>query len=220
MNSGKGNKSEERLVNNNVICYEAVPTLYKLWNPVIASSSKRSPFTDYDTHLDLFDYISALDNLLKQLILSINRLKTYSDSEPSNITMEFVSYYTYNFFVRIKTALDIVALILNLVFCLGLRNFCCEIEGEKFQKRILKLCGKDSMLPKLLSTINDNWFNDYVKLRNQFVHRAGIKFIINGMGGYPIHIILPLPDRAFTKTDTHMEDPLKTLNHCVMMILY
>ncbi len=145
--------------------------------------------------MSLLRYVQSLKNTCQQTLYSIERLNDYSKSEASNITEFYVQHYLYDFWGRVKTSTDIVALIINLVYELKLPDRDCSLENGQFSARLRSTYPNNAAIDKMAKDIDRtrNWLSQFDKLRDIMVHKSGFEYSLVGGQKFPIHIKIAWP---------------------------
>ena len=112
-----------------------MPSFNKVQNNIIQVSMRH--------HADhpvarLFKYIDFLDVTSQQALYSLERLRRFSITEASNVSEFYVSHYLYDFLARVKTVTDLLALIINYVFKMGLPEKDCSLEKGKLCNMLIQ----------------------------------------------------------------------------------
>jgi hypothetical protein len=188
-----------------------LPRLRDVWNPLF--KAKRA----YHRHSSdkvpmIHKYFLSFDTTCQQALYAAGRL-TYFDTrepEPSDVPSEFyVATYLSTFIGRIKTATDILALIIRHVYDLPLRDNACSLENGKLVGALRKNASLDtSNLSRVVDTLRTEWLIAFDELRDHVIHRAGLQFI--GVGEvHRIHISLSLPNDLLREVQFLFSHPTK-----------
>ncbi len=172
-----------------------ITSFSKIWNMTIVASGKYG--SDHRA-TNLFKYVYSLSASLEQILHSLQCLHKFSTVEASNIFEFYVSFYLYDFLVRVKTVTDLLALTVNFVFKLGLRRKTCSLEKGPLCSRLTEAsksqdCTNNEMqqLSSRLDKARSSWLISFTELRDLVIHRAAIRFILMGVpdvGESRIHI--------------------------------
>jgi len=117
-----------------------IPSFKKVWNDVLTAGT--SCTADHPLAV-LYQYINSLDSTCQQCLYSLEQLRFFSTQEASNVFEFYVSHYIYDFFSRVKTTTDLLALIINHVFEFGLYEKECRLERGKLAAAINERCRID-----------------------------------------------------------------------------
>jgi hypothetical protein len=199
-----------RTAHNDIVLFNSV------WNLVIESAFPLSPWSLHPLN-QLQKYIHSFRETCTQLILSLNNLENYSSKESSNDSEFYVRNYFYDFVSRLKTATDLIALIINQVYCLEVENKKCSLEAGPLTGRLKELRSSELSaieLAILIDKARQSWLKIFDELRDLVVHRQGIEFMGAGDHKHPIHIFMPLPvDFPFNQPFSYdQENPLPSLS--------
>lgn len=158
-------------------------------------------------------YLISFQYACQQALYAICCLKEYSDHENSNITEFFVAYYLDDFIIRVKTATDLLALIINQQYGLLLNDKKCSLENGEFCGNLRKSKINSRVVQSLateIDRIRNGWLETFDKLRDLVIHQAGLTFVSVGGVDYPIHILLPIPNDMLNQPIPYFpDDPLK-----------
>lgn len=172
--------------------FDEIPSFKEIHNPAFM----RIGLHNSDILENLIGYIKSLEITCEQGLYAIERLRNFSSHESSNITEFYVAHYLNDFIVRVKTGTDLLALIINNIYKLGLYDKQCSLENDLFVKKIrekMPNSPKAEQIAKEIDKIRTTWLSVFDDLRDLAVHRAGFEFISVTETGYPIHIYLRLP---------------------------
>jgi hypothetical protein len=160
-------------------CKESLPVLHELWNEVV----RMTGFLP-DDHV-----VGELRRLLRSSILlsqhaiySLTCVTRYSRSEASNTYEDYVQYYIYDFFGRIKSSSDILGLLVNHIYQLGIDEPNCALERGRLVS-CLDTHEANKELAALINRARNEWLLSFYEMRNLVVHRSGIRFVIGVLNG-------------------------------------
>lgn len=189
-----------------------IPSLGLIWNPLVEASMGISPWDDHPI-TKLLRYVSSLTNVCEQILYAQERLQIFSTIEASNIFEFYVAHYLYDIMARVKTTTDLLALIINHVFKLGLKDKVCSLENGAFSGKIGSSIPGDQHRERLATKIDkvrNSWLETFDKLRDLVVHQAGIQLMGAGGMEHAIHIGIPLP-KSIPRNAPFAYDPQKPL---------
>lgn len=142
----------------------------------------------------LCDYLTALENTCLQAIYSLSQLTYFCEEEDSASTVGnftfYVQYYFYDFLAKVKTATDILGLMIKLIFELNLQNERCGLNNGDLATHLRnKPSSKDAneKIAKELDRVRNNWAQSFYDLRNAVVHRAGFPIISKSSDDFNPH---------------------------------
>src|SRR5215211_6230325 len=106
-----------------------IPSLMRIRSDTDLAEHSRHP-VDHPIS-QLCDYLTALENTCLQAIYSISQLTNFCQEDESagtilNFTF-YVQYYFYDFLAKVKTATDILGLMIKLNFELDIQNERCGL---------------------------------------------------------------------------------------------
>lgn len=127
-------------------------------------------------------YLLALDDVCQQALYALERLPLFTSREECSNPWELrVKYYLYDLLSRVKTATDLVALMLNELFELGLSPEECSLEKGKVAGGLTSFSDEDSGIGAAarevgatLDRARDDWIRAFYELRNLVIHRNGL----------------------------------------------
>ena len=159
-----------------------IPSLMRIRSDTDLAEHSRHP-VDHPIS-QLCDYLTALENTCLQAIYSISQLTNFCQEDESagtilNFTF-YVQYYFYDFLAKVKTATDILGLMIKLNFELDIQNERCGLNyGDLATHLRNKPFNKNDTekLAKELDRVRNNWSQPFYNLRNAVVHRAGFPII-------------------------------------------
>lgn len=155
--------------------------------------------------------MQSLQNTCQQALYSVERLELFCNQETSNTFAFYVTHHIYDFLARVETATDLLALIINHIFELGLPDKKCNLEDGSFVGKLRASKPNDQHVERLardLDRTRNNWLAPFYELRNVVIHQAGIECVlVGGTGIHPsrIHIRVPI----FSSISPIRIDPLK-----------
>lgn len=177
--------------------YTDIPSFGEIWNYVVESTG---PYHSADHPLTrLFKYMQSLQDTCQQALYSVERLDLFCNQEASNVFEFYVAHYVYDFLARVKTATDLLALMINHVFELDLSDEDCSLEKGKIAGVLRKSDPGDQHreeLAKKLDRALNNWVSPFYGLRNVVIHQAGLNFILASptrFSQHRIHIFFAIP---------------------------
>lgn len=158
-----------------------MPSLNATLLRVIPPSSGLPPFGE-SPYANFLRYLLALDDVCQQALYALERLPLFTSREEwSNPWELYVKYYLCDLLSRVKTATDLVALILNVVFELGLPLEKCSLEKGKVAGGLTSFPNEDSGIGAAarevgatLDRARDDWIKAFYELRNLVIHRNGL----------------------------------------------
>ena len=160
-------------------CKESLPVLHEIWNDLCT----RCGFLPDDHVLSELRRLIRSSILLGQhAIYSSLCVARYSKTEASNTYEDYVQYYIYNFIGRVKSSSDILALIVNHVYELGIVEVECALERGPIVGH-LDSDGANRDLAALINRARQQWLLPFYDMRNIVVHRSGLRFVVGNVGG-------------------------------------
>ncbi len=159
-----------------------VPDFIAAWNCVVGNSQPWQVHPNTNPVARLMGYMRSLMEVSQQALYSTDMIKKFNDKDRSNITNWYVSFYFYNFIVRVKTATDLLALIIRHIFCIDntkLKDEQCSLH----KNNIIGILRNDNPtlqqknLAKILENARKDWIKDFYPLRNLVIHQPGLLFI-------------------------------------------
>jgi len=171
---------------------EELPIIKYSWNLAVEGTFNLPPWSNHPRQV-LYNYLNAFRNTCAQMQWSIIQLKDYSNCESSNVTEFFVSHYFYDFVVRLKTATDLLALIINHVYSIGLDPTKCSLDKGALSTSLRqnKSFATGSELAKIIDQTREKWLKLFDQVRDLIIHDQGVKFLVVGGKEHPIHIFIP-----------------------------
>lgn len=158
-----------------------IPSLNAARLRVMPPSSGLSPFGE-SPYADLWRHLGALDDVLQQALYALERMPLFTCREWSNPWELYVKYYLCDLLSRVKTATDLVALVLNVVFQLDLPPEECSLEKGKVAGRLTTFPDQDSGIGAAarevgttLDRARDDWIKPFYQFRNLVIHRNGLR---------------------------------------------
>jgi len=136
-----------------------------------------SPLMDHPI-IQLRAYVHSAHNSCWQVLYSVERLEALSawissslSSGGSSINF-FVSYYFSGFISNVKTATDILALMINHIFELGIEHERCALDKGVVANRLLSRWSSNrsssqhiGQLSRGLEQARNDWIRDFYRLR-------------------------------------------------------
>lgn len=179
--------------------YTDIPSFGKIWNYVVESREPRHS-ADHPVTL-LVKYMQSLQNTCQQALYSVERLDLFCNQETSNVFEFYVAHYIYDFLARVKTATDLLVLMIRHVFELGnlLEDEACSLEKGKVSGALRRSDPSDQCreeLARKLDRARNNWVSSFYDLRNVVIHKAGLNFVMTGptrFSQHRIHIFFAIP---------------------------
>jgi len=169
-----------------------IPSLMKIRSDTALAEGARHP-VDHPIS-QLCDYLNALENTCLQAIYSIDQLTNSCEEKESASTIGnfafYVQYYFYDFLTKVKTATDILGLMINLIFELNVQNERCGLNNGDLATHLRNKTSnnKDNeKVAKELDRILNNWSQSFYHLRNAVVHRAGFPIISKSSDDFNPH---------------------------------
>jgi hypothetical protein len=195
--------------------FSDISSFHDIWNPAIESMLGISPF-DPNRSNYLGVYVKSLNSTFEQGLYALSCLEGYSKSEPSNITVFFVSHYFIDFMIRVKTGTDLIALIIRNIYDLNIEDKQCSLENGALVSRLRYLDRSNDTVDRLsreIDRIRTKWLNGFDILRDIAIHQAGFEYTIVGGSDFPVHLSLPLPTEFLRNQPISYNpmDPLETL---------
>lgn len=171
--------------------YTDIPSFGRIWNAVVEACG---PSADYHPVARLVKYLKSFAETGQQALYSMERLQLFSTKEASNVFEFYVAHYLYDFLTRIKTATDLLALMINYIFDLGIHEKECSLEKGALSSALRNKVPCTQEMKKLgwrLDEARNDWLLAFYELRNLIIHRAGLRFIAMGVsdaGQSRIHV--------------------------------
>lgn len=194
--------------------FEELPLIKDSWNLTVEATFNLAPWSNHPKLL-LYNYLNSFKNTCAQMQWSIIQLKNYSNGESSNVTEFFVSHYFYDFVVRLKTATDLLALIINHVYSIGLDPTNCSLDKGALSTRLRQnnSFASGSKLAKIIDQTRENWLRLFDQIRDLLIHDQGVKFLVVGGKEHPIHIFIPFQGNIVGEVTVEVDpsNPLKSL---------
>jgi hypothetical protein len=177
-----------------------IPPLGELWNPTIESNRHINPVSKAYLY-SLNKYIISLQVACEQGLYAIDCLKGFSSHESSNITEFYVAYYLYDFITRVKTGTDLLALIINSLYHLDMREKQCSLENGTLSSRLRNktIIKKVEKLAREIDRARTGWLGTFDILRDFAIHRLEFTLVLVGNLEFPVHIQIPIPFSMFNK---------------------
>jgi hypothetical protein len=169
--------------------YAHVPSFVPIWNDLALNEFARYP---RNHPIDaLCRYIDALQNACLQAAFAISRTKYFCIEEDDVSTIGnfsfYIQYYLYDLLTKVKTATDILALMIKHIFELNrLDKKYCALESGRICGALRENGGnqlKQDLARKLDRKRND-WIEPFYHLRNEVVHKTGLEFSSVGPNPY------------------------------------
>jgi hypothetical protein len=132
----------------------------------------------------LWAHLWSLNDVCQQAAFALERL-TVSVSQGLESPFDLqAKYYLWGFLSRVKTATDLVALILNVVFDLGLAEEACSLEKGKVCGALRMCTGENDphslsacQVAVTLDRARNDWVEPFYQLRNLVIHRNGLELL-------------------------------------------
>jgi hypothetical protein len=157
-----------------------IPSFVKTWNHVLENQEPQhvSPLHPI---AQLVEYLQALTDACQQALYAIERITLYCDKENSNTFGFFVSHYVYDFFSRIKSATDLLALMIRHIYEISnteLKDEACALEKGLVASILRKSAIADPTRESLAKKLDKarNWVKPLYDLRNVIIHKPGLDF--------------------------------------------
>jgi coenzyme F420-reducing hydrogenase delta subunit len=191
------------------ILFEDCPTLFKVTKEINLFLIN----TEIDAGLSLLDigndpylsidwiiarlnsYFYSLKETCKQIIYCVERVILFSKWSSFPATSGegafHIHHYVFDFFARVKAATDLIALMVNHAFELGLRFEDCSLERGKVSNT-LRSKHEEAEIQDLaadLDRVRNEWVSSLYDMRNLLIHRGALYFassIITGSHKYSI----------------------------------
>ena len=158
-----------------------IPSLNAAKWQVIPSSGGLPPFGE-SPYAQFLRYLLALDDVCQQTVYAMQRLQLFTHREWSSPWELYVKYYLCDFLSRIKTATDLLALALNVVFDLGRRDEECSLEKGYIAGALTAFTddgtASSTAARGVGATLNrqqNEWIKSFYGLRNLVIHRNGLR---------------------------------------------
>lgn len=173
----------------------AFPDFGPIWNDLCERAGFRRESHVLGMLLRQFKSIMVIG---QHVFYSSTCVQRYSRTEASNTYESYVQYHFYNFITRIKTSLDMHALMINHIYEFRLSGRECQIEKGQFAKLLHSDIG-NSQLASCLDRARNDWVKAFVEMRNLLLHRTVIDFVIGSLDGaslvqVPVGAILRVPE--------------------------
>lgn len=160
-----------------------IPSLTDTLLRVVGSYGGVSPLGDQPLSL-LCAYLSSLNEICEQALHAIDQLSVSASVPPARPSDVHAKYHLYGFLSRVKTATDLVALILNEVFELSIPEKRCSLErGTVCQalRRCAHGCERGavvaSQLAATLDKARNQWIGPFYDFRNLVIHRNALALV-------------------------------------------
>lgn len=121
--SGQWNRVGKRLTQD-------MPRLSPILLRAVQSSKRVSPLGD-QPFPRMWAHLWSLHDVSLQALYTLERLSVFVCRQSSTPADLYMKFYLYGFMSRLKTATDLVGLILNVLFELGLSEKVCSLEKGK-----------------------------------------------------------------------------------------
>lgn len=179
--------------------HDAFPGFGPIWNVLCEKAGLRK-----EDHAlgKLFRQYKSIMVVGQHVFYSSNCVYQYSRTEASNTFESYVQFFFYNFISRVKTSLDMHALMINHIYNLGLDGPECNLEKGALTNRLQSDVGNRRLASTLDRKRND-WIKEFVKMRNLLLHRTVIDFVIGSLDGssfvqVPVGMMLRVPEERET----------------------
>jgi hypothetical protein len=180
--------------------FNDIPSFFDLWNPNIESSMKDNPLSvDY---LDTLNrYLEELNAICAQMIFTVECIKNLPTQQWMDTARFYVGYHFYNFIVRVKTGTDLLALLINKLYRLNIKNNQCSLARgpliHKLRTSFFASKNKDDLANEI-DRARHGWLVTFDDLRDAVIHRSGVSFVGMPNPDYLMHIQIPHPIKKFT----------------------
>ena len=177
------------------------PAFVKTWNHVLFNSRPWQVHPYVNPVAQLIGYLRSLMYVCQQSLYSIEQINELRDKEQDNINTWYVSLHFYDFIARVKTATDLLALLIRHIFAIDktkLPDEHCSLHTLKISG-ILSSQNPTPLKKNLAVTLKESkeeWIEKFYPLRNFVVHQPGFLFTgppyntIHPAGSY---IYVPFP---------------------------
>ena len=158
-----------------------IPSLIDTLLRVVDSSGGLSPFGDRPFAL-LWAHLRSLNDVCQQALYAMERLSVLVSEPPETPSYLREQYHLWGFLSRVKTGTDLVALILNVVFELGLPEGDCSLEKVRFSRALRRRANARhgaaaGELADTLDRARNDWIEPFYKVRNLVIHRNGLELV-------------------------------------------
>jgi hypothetical protein len=170
--------------------------LTEIWNPLMEAGHRYRPDSRRRVP-KVMKLVESLSTVCQQSLYAIGRITFYATQEPSNVFEFYVANYLTDFIIRVKSATDILALLMNELYGLGLPDTSCSLENGQLVSALRRGTLDDpdtSQMARLIDSKRSGWIDSLDQLRDHVIHKAGLQFIAVGMEQHRIHVSLQLPE--------------------------
>jgi hypothetical protein len=188
-----------------VLFHAAFPDFGPIWNDLCEKAGFRRESHVLGMLLRQFKSIMVVG---QHVFYSSSCVQRYSRTEASNTYESYVQYHFYNLIIRVKTSLDMHALMINHIYEFRLPGRECRIEKGQFA-RLLHSDTGNSKLASYLDRERNDWVTAFVEMRNLLLHRTVIDFVIGSLDGVSL---IQVPAGAMMQVPEEREVLEKFLN--------
>lgn len=199
------------------------PSFAKIWNYVIESQEPQYVYRHHPIS-QLIQYLQSLTDTCQQALYSTERISLFCEKENSNVFSFYVAHYVYDFFARVKTATDLLALMIKHIFWITdaeLKDKECALEQGKVSRALRSSDPNDQLREALARKLDKarKWVKPLYELRNVIIHQPGLEFpplgADNSRWRHGIYVAIPFPYASSMSSITldrlHPLDSLKPL---------
>jgi hypothetical protein len=185
--------------------YKDNPSFAEIWNYIIENSKPQH--VNQHPIAQLVQYLQSLSDICHQSLYALERVSLFCDKENSNVFSFYVSHYIYDFFARVKTATDVLALMIKHIYEFPdtqLRSEDCALERGRVTRALRDDSSTDEIKEELARTLDKTrtWVKPFYDLRNVIIHRHRLYFpalgATNAEWRHGIYIAIPHPDFPIT----------------------
>ena len=179
--------------------HDAFPDFGPIWNDL----SEKAGLEREDHALGmLLHQFKSIMVIGQHVFYSSNCVHRYSRTEASNTYESYVQFHFYNFITRVKTSLDMHALMVNHIYEFGLGGSECNLEKGALANRLQSDVG-NRRLGSCLDRERNDWIKAFVQMRNLLLHRTVLDFVIGSLDGgglvqVPVGTMLRVPEERET----------------------
>lgn len=179
--------------------HDAFPHFGPIWNDLCKKAGLGREDHPLGMLLHQFKSIMVVG---QHVLYSSYCVHRYSRTEASNTYESYVQFHFYNFIARVKTSLDMHALLINHIYVLGLSGPECNLEKGALANRLQSDAGNKHLASYVDRERND-WVKAFVEMRNLLLHRTVIDFVICSTDGVslvqvPVGTMLRIPEERET----------------------
>jgi hypothetical protein len=158
--------------------HDAFPHFGPIWNDLC----KRACLGREDHVLGMLHrHFKSIKVVGEHVFYSYNCVHRYSRTEASNTYESYVQFHFYNFIARVKTSLDMHALMINHIYQFHLEGRDCSLEKGPLTGCLQSDVG-NRRLASCLDRERNDWIKAFVQMRNLLLHRTVIDFVIGSAG--------------------------------------